>query len=138
MDFNDAFGALNAELNPRPWAQTTGSTTITATPEGAAAERDEAKVILTITQYGIETAELYVATPDVAACANAIASGARWSLVGLFGERLDVANTAGGDLVIDIAASGDPVVRIAIPTAQRMPIAVAMRRAHDIARRWEQ
>lgn len=131
MDFHTALGIVLAELDPKPWTYTdTDGHTLTVVPAGFRADKDEADVIVRVS----DDVEEWVKTPEVAKLVTALREGVSWSdLCSGWGTEVTV-----NDLGVTVAVwqKGVPA-SVTLPTAQRLPLASALDRALDVARGWE-
>jgi hypothetical protein len=130
MNFNDALGALVAELTPQPWSYTAADgTTLTIAPHGLPAAKDDAEVV-----FQISGLTEWLTTPKVQALVDAVTEGESWSGL-VLGEGVEVL-TAEGGLIVSVHG-GEESVSVGLPASQRMPLVSAIRRALDVARGWE-
>jgi len=131
MDFNTALGIVLAELDPKPWDYTaTDGSTLTVVPAGFRADKDEAEVIVRVS----EDVEEWVRTPAVQKLIDALTAGESWEDAS-YGWGLDVTASTDG-VTVAVYQNGLPT-RVSLPPEQRMPLASALRRAMDVARGWE-
>ncbi|WP_108990398.1 hypothetical protein [Streptomyces coelicoflavus] len=130
MDFRTALGIVLAELDPKPWGYTTPDGTLTVVPAGFRADKDEADVIVRVS----DDVEEWVKTPEVAKLVTALREGVSWS---------DLCSGWGTEVTVDalgvtvaVWQKGVPT-SVTLPSAQRLPLASALERALDVARGWE-
>jgi hypothetical protein len=155
MDFRDALNNVIAELTPQPWDYTDNAgTTLTVIPAGLRAEKGDAEVNVRITRpdatglydYGITgpdsrgVAEVGVTTTDLPALIRALTEQSCWTDTGLVAGSLRVmpaSDVVFVDVREDHSGGRTSAVSMALPDAQRLPLASALRRALDVARAWE-
>lgn len=131
MDFRTAWNIVRAELDPKPWEYTTpDGATLTVVPAGFRADKDEAEVIIRVS----DDIEEWVKTPEIADLVAALRAGNSWTnLYSGWGVEAAV-----NDLGVTIAVWQKGVsTSIALPPEQRLPLASALDRARDVARAWE-
>lgn len=155
MDFRDAFNIVTAELTPQPWDYTDANgTTLRVIPAGLREDAGYAEVLIRIThadatglcEFGITgpnsrgVAEVGVTTTDLPDLIEALTECVWWSDNTLVSGALLVATGTGGMIVTvtEVHGPGQHVIAaMALPDAQRLPLASALRRALDVARGWE-
>lgn len=157
MDFRDALNIVIAELTPQPWDYTTpDGMTLTVIPAGNREDPGCAEVYLRVTRDKTHAAQAAITTTDLPALIAALsepiaevwehephwADGTPKGKLGtwlgdLYG--LSLVPTDGGFRVTVAEDTGDGIewASIALPEAQRLPLASALRRALDVARGWE-
>jgi hypothetical protein len=130
MNFRTALGIVLAELDPKPWTYTTPDGTLTVVPAGFRADKDEAEVIIRVS----DDVEEWVKTPEIAALVTALQAGESWTnLWSGWGTEVTV-DAAGVTVAVwqkNVATS------VTLPLEQRLPLASALARALDVARGWE-
>lgn len=131
MDFQTAWSIVRADLDPQPWDYTTADgKTLTVAPAGFRANKDEAEVIIRVS----DDIEEWVRTPEISALVTALQAGESWTNLGS-GWGAEVTVT---DLSVTVAVWQKGVATsITLPPEQRLPLASALARALDVARAWE-
>ena len=129
MDFQNAWNIFVAETTPQPWDYTTADGILTVIPAGLRADRDEAEVIIRVSDT-----EDWVKTPDVQHLIDALTAGESWTSVSSgWGVEASVADSGVTVAVWEKGVS----TAVTLPPEQRMPLASALSRALDVARAWE-
>ncbi len=143
MDFQDAVNTVIGEITPQPWDFTdTNGATLTVIPAGLAEAEGFAEVLIRITASKATAAEVGVATMHMPTLLHALDTNTEWEHVTGLYDEMAVTPTEDGGLHLTITeVSYDPrretTTTIALPAAQRLPFASALRRATDVARGWE-
>jgi hypothetical protein len=130
MDFQTAWIIVLADLDPKPWDYTVDGKTLTVVPAGFRADKDEAEVIIRVS----DDVEEWVKTPEIAALVTALQAGESWTnLWSGWGTEVSV-----DALGVTVAVWQKGVATsIILPPEQRLPLASALARALDVARAWE-
>jgi hypothetical protein len=129
-DFKTALGIVLAELDPKPWTYTTPDGTLTVVPAGFRADRDEAEVIIRVS----DDVEEWVRTPDVAALVTALRAGESWTNLGSGWGTEVIVDDCG--VTVAVWQKRTPTA-VTLPLEERLPLASALARALDVARGWE-
>ncbi|MFF3511543.1 hypothetical protein [Streptomyces sp. NPDC002573] len=157
MDYQDAINTVIAELTPQPWDYTTDDgTTLTVIPLGIRHDPGCAEVNIRITASKTQAAEAAITTTDLPALLAALSEPATepWEHTAHWPDGtpkggigtwlgdsygLTLAPADGGLTLAVAEDTGDTIVTasVALPEAQRLPLASALARALDVARSWE-
>lgn len=158
MNFNDALNTVIAELTPQPWDYTTeDGVTLTVIPAGLPhAEPGTAEVYLRVTRDKTHAADAAITTTDLPALIAALAEsvtghwehephypdGTEKGRVGtwlgdMYGLTINPMRGGFSLTAIEDTDAGVVAATLAVPEAQRLPLASALARALDVAKSWE-